>query len=331
MSGKLTNLKRGVATSADLADGPFGERFTGNKWYFKPYGGNDNNEGTRAAPFATLNAAYNAATDGNNDVIYYIAGASDTDYNFSTAFTWSKSYTHLVGVCAPVLVGPRARFFQTSTATGLTSMFTVSGTGNSFWNIELFQGVADATSLYAATVSGGRNYFNRCQISGMGDATQGGTAGARSLVVSGGENMFEDCYIGLDTVARSAGNVELEISGADAPRNVFRSCILRSYATSADHRLVKFGANAFNGGFLMFDDCLFHNDTAAIKTSALALDYAMDSHAAPNGNVILKNCMFVGCSAIADDYTAFQALGICTDDDIADYSSAIGYAVAPTA
>ncbi len=88
-------------------------------------------------------------------------------------------------------------------------------------------------------VSGSRNHFVNSFVAGMGDATASGPAtrsGSYGLTVSGAENAFTKCHIGIDTIARTAANSELIVSGV---RNTFIDCMLECYSETAGKFLVK--------------------------------------------------------------------------------------------
>jgi len=108
--------------------------------------------------------------------VYYIAGTSSI--TLSAALTWSNSYTHLIGICAPTRTAQRARIFQLSTLTGASPLITISGSGCIFSNLYVFQGVNDATSLINVSVTGGRNYFENVHFAGGGHAAQAIDGGA---------------------------------------------------------------------------------------------------------------------------------------------------------
>jgi len=132
-----------VVGAPDLLD-DIGAFFTGDHYWLDPTNGSDGNSGT--APddaFATLPTAYAALTANQHDVLHYISGTSSI--SLSAAFTWAKSYTHFIGHGSRPGGSPRARIFQTSTATGLSPLFTVSASGCVFDNLLVFQGVDDAT------------------------------------------------------------------------------------------------------------------------------------------------------------------------------------------
>ena len=81
---------------------------------------NDSNPGEDPNyPCLTLAGAFAKCTANQHDTIVYVAGAPGL--NLSAALVWNKNYTHLIGVCAPTMVGQRARIFQLSTLTGASA------------------------------------------------------------------------------------------------------------------------------------------------------------------------------------------------------------------
>ena len=171
--------------------------------------------------YTDLEEAYAATVTNSNDVIYYFGGSSSQ--SLTDTLTWSKNYVHLIGVCAPVGIGNRARIFMTAGLDDAT-MITISGSGCIFKNISIFHGIDDAAALVAVTLTGERNYFENVRIAGIGNDTQD-AAGAASLKMDGcAENTFVNCVIGLDTVAAgTAANSEILVDGS-ASRNLFKNC-----------------------------------------------------------------------------------------------------------
>ena len=255
-------LHKGEAVLADLKDGllalgiPLG--MNSRIVYFDPANGSDGNDGSEPSmAVKSIETAYSLCTDNNNDTILMIAGA--TASNPTAAIAWAKSYTHLIGLSAPLPgMGQRCRIVGTA-ALDLAQVITVSGSGCIFANLQVFNGSDANAAKGAVVVSGSRNYFKNVFFAGMGHATAAGHASSYSLTVSGSENHFEDCTIGLDTILRSAANSELIISGG---RNRFVHCELRSYCETAGKFLVKIDNSAGDIRDTIFDSCLFFNYTA---------------------------------------------------------------------
>lgn len=279
---------------------PVGGKFTNGKGIFVlPSTGLDGNTGkTVNRPIKTLAKALSLATADKNDVVYLVSesntAASTTDYQ-STALDWNKDGVSLVGINSGNQVAQRSRIAQLSTATGVSDLFTVSADNCYISNIHVFHGVDDATSLGAVKVSGSRNHFYRCHFAGIGHATQD-AADNYSLKVTGSENLFEECVIGLDTIARgTAANYEMTMSGG-ATRNIFRNCIIQTYAEANTHLFLKIAANGIDR-WNLFDNCTFINmptSTASGTTMTEAFD--ITGGGSPDGLILLKNCALVGAT-----------------------------------
>lgn len=269
---------------------PFGAK---SKVYFvDPANGNANNSGlTPQEALTTISGAYAKCVSGQNDVVLYIAGA--TSITESAAIVWSKSYTHLIGVCAPTMTAQRCRVFQLSTLTGASPFITISGSGCIFKNLYIFQGVDDATSLINVSVTGGRNYFENVHFAGGGHATQAVDGGASLHLNGAEENTFVNCTIGVDTVSAGTGMAGILFDG-DAKRNVFKDCVVRIFAGNAG---AIFAEVADSTGIAMdntFIDCLFLNNSVTSLTAGFALPAGLGAQR----RILLKDCMFLGASKL---------------------------------
>lgn len=264
-------------------------------YFLKPSSGNDTNDGLSPDfPVKTWSKAHTLVTADKNDTVYVISesntASSTTDYQSAT-LTLSKDGVRYIGVNAGGLYAQRSRIAQLSTATGVSPLVTISGDNCYFEGIHVFHGVADATSLIAVSVTGDRNHFYRCHFAGIGDATMD-AAGAASLSLSGDENLFEECVIGLDTIARgTAANSEILFTG-QATRNVFRNCIIPTFAEANTHQFLIAGASSLDR-FVLFENCLFVN---AVDSTATNMTEAFDTNASQGGSIILRNCTLVGAT-----------------------------------
>lgn len=276
---------------------PFGGA---SKYFFvDPANGSDSNDGlTPAAAKASVSAAYALTTSGKNDCVIFIGGA--TADNPTAAITWSKDYTHLIGVSSDLPgVGQRCRIVGTA-GNDLTPIITFSGAGCIVKNIQFYNGKDANTDSGAVIVSGNRNSFYNVFIAGMGHATPAARAGSYSLSVSGAENHFERCYIGLDTITRGAANSELLMSGS---KNSFWDCRFASQSETA----AKVAVTVSGAGTNEWKDCLFHNMSV---NWAQALDNAFSVTASSTHYVILRgNCQFVGFTGVADTVTHVYGAG----------------------
>jgi hypothetical protein len=283
---------------------------TGNVYFLDPANGNDNfngqfptNQGGGQGPVKTLASGYALLADGNNDVLVLISnGTVSSTARLSSGFTWAKNAAHLVGMCSPSLFSQRARIAPTAAVTAFANFFTVTGNGCYFRNIQLFQGFdTGVAASIALTVSGQRNVFENMHIAGMGDAASAQSATSRCVVLSGGENLFRNCAIGLDTVARTVANANIEFSGG-AARNVFENCFFPMFATAATALGVIVAAAAASDRFQLFDRCTFIN---AIKSGAgTAITGLATLAAAMGGMLVFRDLTTVGVTSLGSDATS---------------------------
>lgn len=289
-------LRKGVASLGDLVDGAasFAQLAAagGTVFYVDPANGSDANEGTspeRAR--ATILSAYNSCTANKNDVVVLIGNNGSN--TLSAALTWSKNYTHLIGLCAPTMTAQRARIFQLSTLTGASPLLTISASGCVFSNFYIFQGVNDATSLINVSVTGGRNYFENIHFAGGGHAAQAIDGGASLLLNGAEENTFVNCTIGVDTIDAATGMMGILFDG-EAHRNVFRNCVVRLRAGNAGAGFVEVVDATGIDRDTLFDNCTFLNNSATSLTSGFVIPAGMG---APR-KLLLKDCMVLGTSKL---------------------------------
>jgi len=273
---------------------PVGVNFPtgGNTYYLDPANGSDDNDGLAInRAFKTLPVAYAKLTANQNDILYYLAGASSL--SLSAAFTWGKSYTHFIGVCAPTQVAQRARVFQTSTATGLSPLITISASGCIWKNLYIFQGVNDNTSLINVSITGGRNYFDTVHFAGGGHATQAVDGGASLKLDGAEENTFKNCTIGVDTISAGTGMAGI-LFDTDATRNLFIDCTVRLFADNAGAIFVEVADGTGIAMDNTFKNCLFLNNSVTSLTAGFALPAGLGAQR----RILLKDCMTLGATKL---------------------------------
>lgn len=263
--------------------------FTGNWFWVDENNGSDGNTGGPSDPLATLAQAHSLCTANNNDVVFLTGTAHTT-----ATITWSKSRTHLIGLCPDAQVNARARI-SGSGSTVFTPLVNVTASECIFANIGAFHGYADASTQICWQDSGGRNNYKGCAFLGMGNATAAAQAGSRSLKIStAGESLFENCQIGLDTVTRSTSNASLEFSGG-TPRNTFRNCVFPALSSSASALFVVATGAASMDRFQWFQDCVFVN---AVNSTATTMTDVFSIAASSGGMIILQRCTSIGCTGL---------------------------------
>jgi len=289
----------------DIA-GMIGLPHVGNIYYVDPTNGSDtaNSGKTQNDALKTVGTAYGKTTDNNHDVIVVVPGevGSGSGTSETSAITWSNDNTHLIGSSAPVMISNRARIITSTDS--VDPCWTISGQGNVFANVQIATYQASNDVLVSLTAN--RNYFSNVHFAGIGHATAGDDSTARSLSLSGAEEcVFNHCYIGVDTVARSTSNAEIELASAST-RNIFEDCFISSFADNAGHLFVKAASASDIDRFVLFKGCVFHN---AINSTATTMTVAMDLHASVGGSVLLFDSWLFGATDWADDFTNVEVAG----------------------
>lgn len=264
-----------------------------NIYFVDPALGSDTNAGDRwTKPLATIAAAYAKCVANQHDVV--LLNATSAGHTLSAALTWAKNYTHLVGMCAPGMVGQRARIFQLSTLTGMAPLIDITSQGCVFRDLYSFQGVDDATSLVNVRLNAAqRNHFQRVHFAGGGHATQAIDGGA-SLLLTGGasENLFEDCTVGVDTIDAGTGMAGLVFAATGGQaRNIFRRCHFTLHAGHAGAVFVESLGNSGQDRYTLFDGCWFINLSGTAMTQAFAIAAGFDP---ANKRFLLKDCVKIG-------------------------------------
>lgn len=260
----------------------------GRSYWVKPQTGNDAHVGTSpGTAFKTLAVALAAATANQNDTIYLCAEgntASDTTDYQTVTLAWSKNLVHIIGVNGAPQLGQRSRVALTALYATASNLITVSANGCRFENIEFYAGVASALPTGCLKVTGQRNHFVNCQISGMGNSAND-IAAAYSLWLSAAqENLFENCYIGLDTVTLGAAANSQILCGTAATRNKFKGCHIATYTNHATNNNFLRAPTGSLDRWLEFEDCTFVNP---IDSSSTALTQAFIVASDAGGTILL--------------------------------------------
>ena len=258
-----------VAKVGDLLDQALGSNvLMGKKFYLDPVNGSDSYDGlSPEKAFKTLPVAYAALTANKNETLYILGGASAL--NLSTAFTWAKDYTHLVGLAGGLRFGSRVRIGHNA---NFSPMFTISGSGCVFNNIHFQTGRGSTTNVVGVSVTGLRNLFSNCHFEAMLNTTEaGGTQAWKAVSL-----------------------------GASAQANSFQRCTFGSWTTvwaSANGSLVSFeGDNADT----WFDDCAFYINTSSTSMVPAKFQGALSG---AQSSVIFNNCKVIATNAAPAVFT----------------------------
>lgn len=228
----------------------------GNAIWLDPTKGSDGNSGeVPMAALKSITAAYAKARTGYNDTILMVPGA--TGATVTSAITWSKTFTHLIGT-HPGGMNNRCRI-STSTASAGT-LLTVSGQGCVMKNVLISQEGSHATgNAVALTVSGHRCYFENVGVRNIGALAVVDNS-HRSLVLAGAYDItFKHCYIGEETYdASTATSAVIESTTEGGGKYMFEDCYIFG-AGSANALFYKQGAFSNSGGPTIFKRTLLTN------------------------------------------------------------------------
>ena len=254
----------------------------GSAYFVDSVNGNNGNTGkSMTKAVETVEKAYSLTKSGNNDVIYIVGNG--TAYPLAAAVTWSNTFTHMIGLTAPIPYGNRARITM---GAAMTSILTVSGQGNIFSNFQIQHENSTGTSVDNTIVSSNRNYFWNVGFAGPLHATVGAAAYNELTLASGAQdNMFERCTFGQwTTVAASTTGYEIEFKGNNS-MSYFKDCRIFTYASSSSHVLVAAAVNLGGEAALVtFDGCQFANMD---NDKTLTIAISEPTH----GIILLKDCV----------------------------------------
>ena len=151
-------------------------------------------------------------------------------------------------------------------------LINVSGDNNSFINMHFNNSETDALGIGGVIVSGDRNYFQNCFITGANGATAAIDAAGYSLQLLGAQdNTFKDCTIGSDLTDR-ANHASCEIlftvdAGKSCERDRFIGCEIQAFvSTGTAHGAIGSSDAASIRRDIIFKDCLFRADVTACAT-----------------------------------------------------------------
>ena len=294
-----------------------GAEGSGKTFYVDPTSGTVGAAATSwEAAEKSILGAYNKCVDGRGDTIYVQSrgstSAATTSY-LEESLTWSKSGITVIGICASVL-SPRARVANLSTSVNLATLITVSGSNNSFYNMQFCNAGSDAAALAAVTVTGERNYFENCHIIGGLHATPGAVVTCCSLFLNGAEECrFVGCTFGTDTIKNAAANAPVRFDGS-CYRIELIDCQIRSWSDTAGHGGLKFQDASAIGRDLLVKNCVFMNFS---ENSPSALTAVLIGTAPTSGTVNIANCQAFGWAAWAAANDAYFIANGAADNDAA--------------
>lgn len=298
----VTDFDHGVRSQGVPILGGGGLMSQGKSYFVDPTNGSDSYDGkTATTAKATVPAGYALLTAGQNDVLYYMAGTSSI--SLSATLTWAKSYTHFIGVCAPVNMNQRARIFQTATATSLNPLINITGSGCSFRNFYVNQGVNDNGSKVCIQVTGDRNYFENVHFNGIGHDTMDVDEAACLKMDAAHFCRFVNCVFGSQSTNCGSAATNCEIwFDTESSQNTFEDCIItRRIDHTTNHPLVLVEDALGIGAFNLFRRCLFMYTSVnmAVKGDTI---FSIPAIGSKTRIIVLQDCMAVAGTTSATDW-----------------------------
>ena len=315
-SGPLTKNFR--LQQRDIIGGGLGLTRVGNVYYVDNANGSDTTfkANDPGQPLKTVAAAFNQTTANQDDVVCILHGGGSGRTSETSAITWNKRFTHLIGA-----TGPLAQDARAGISFGSGGSLTISENGCIFSNLT-FNGTTDIN--VPVTITGSYNSFLGVDFKGSLNGTTGDDTAARSLYINGGqENYFDHCTFGADTFNRSAANATIEFASA-ASRNVFEDCRFVMAADNTGPVHILFTGTSAIDRWLEFKNCSWYSFWA---NNADQIAGVMDLSAqSATGHVLLTGSQVV---VGADDWEDSASGRIYTMPYTAT-TNAIGLAVNPT-
>lgn len=261
----------------------------GKVYFVNPTTGSDGNKGTSMdKPFASISAAYSAATSNNHDVIVLSASSAHVP---TDELTVSKNRLHFWGMDAVVRdygYGSRSRVTMGVTTGTAIAIVQNTGVGNTFSNIKFDSSDTLSTSLYSFAEGGEYTIISNCEIYKSTDLNQ---ATAAELLMNGDSALVTGCTVGslANQVTAARTNVLLTrttIAGKVARDVTFKDCLLWQNTTSAT--ACHFHATTATDVERMFliDNCMMYS--AKLSTATMGDAIIVDT-AQTEGNIIVKN------------------------------------------
>lgn len=309
--------------SVDVIRGGGLDMFT-KKFYLDPVNGSDGNPGTSLTNARkTLPEAYKLLTANKNEALIWLPGSSYVD--LTSAFSWGKAFTHLVGLQAPNFgYGGRCRMRDTAAISD--PLFTLEAIGCKIYNIHFQRdynsdvGVVNVQVGSSAT-NGSYSYFEGCQIDGPIMAALGAAAYRNLYLYDGARsNTFRKCTIGAwNQLATSTDGYQLYAPGTlgyGYAGTHFDECTFLWYGNNASITPLRINHVGDANCYMLFDKCKF----LGVGTAVDSLLYG-DPAA---GSVILASPMSMGVTEyiagaashvfIMNPYTGHLAAGLAVSN-----------------
>lgn len=246
-------------------------------------------QGYTCSPYSNPKTAYDACTTNRNDTVIVFPGT----YDPGDVWTWSKSYTHMIGV-GPVGIMQHPVKIGHSLGTGeATGQFKLTGSGCMFFNITFEHTIDTGTTqgVINVAVSGSDNTFDHVHFLNMNDTASADEAGMKGVLIGGNDNVYRKCVFGGTEQQRTDGAADMTLDTAGSQNNVFEDCIWianLNAAADGDHLFIEGGNSACVTNFMLLDRPTF------VNAGGLAALPAAMSIAAGTGEILMRDPLLGG-------------------------------------
>lgn len=232
-------------------------------------------------------------------MIGYITATANSGTKFTVTVVTALSLTVSETLSATAVA--------TTTLTSYNNfMIAITGSNNTFINLQIWGGGAYVQEVGCLKVSGARNVFDNCNFVGGAGCTPTDTERCVELGSGAIENIFKNCTLGTDSWERdnTKANCELYLNGdyTTTARNKFVSCTFLSMANGAGtaHGAIKSAGASCIGRHMIFQDCTFLSFVDNLGTSQATVFI---------GTNLTKARLYIIGNSTALGYTHWAATG----------------------
>ena len=262
--------------------------------------------------------AHDAMVAGRNDVMLVMPGTYTVADTAAAPMTWSKDYTHMIGLANPQRSTGAGAVIRTTSATGVFAMQNTADQCQ-FHNIAWQQWGSAAAALSVVEEIGHENRYVNCLMFGhirsnIAALTTGSSLKIGGATDAGANNLYDNCVIG-----GTGGSKRTAVSGvilfdSDAyyagvgKNSKFDNCMINSWAEDTDPCAVLLTEQYSADRLILFEGCTFYN--FRLNHSATMPSYVFH-HVRTTSythDFLLKNCARLGFTAwCSDPHFVFSA------------------------
>ena len=276
--------------------------------------------------YATLKAAYDAATSNADDIILLSGHSSHVVAN---GIAWTKNRIHVIGMDGGHrLVQQGAKIVSTVGAAD-AYVLKVTGNRNSFENLKIIQNDTNAAALHVVEMGGEGTVWKNCSfIFGVADNLD--QTNAYEVVCGEDSGTFINCLFGSDvldsSVARAVMAIDIVTTSQEMKSCIFKDCIWNIASDDANANFIRVLANTDLKFGQIFINPIFMC-TLNQTFGAIALTDAVDSVS----GLVEGNMLFVNPASNCTNFASALTANISVvGPGVATQAAFIGVGVTPS-